>query len=77
MKQLLNFLFSLILLLLVHVAQSQTFQQQADSYLSDLVKQGKFSGAVLVAQQGKILFSKGYGFAHKEARIQNTPQTVF
>jgi CubicO group peptidase (beta-lactamase class C family) len=36
-----------------------------------------FSGAVLVAQKGTIILSKGYGFANYEHDIPNTPQTKF
>ncbi len=49
---------------------------QIDAYLSHLAESGVLSGAVLVAQHG-MLFSKGYGLADKDARIANTPQTMF
>jgi CubicO group peptidase (beta-lactamase class C family) len=38
---------------------------------------GLFDGAVLVAQNGQVIFSKGYGFADRENKIPNTPQTKF
>src|SRR5438552_78915 len=37
----------------------------------------KFMGTVLVAQDGKILLDKGYGFANLECEIPNTPTTKF
>src|SRR5579864_329754 len=37
----------------------------------------KFMGTVLVAQNGKILLDKGYGFANLEWDIPNTPTTKF
>src|SRR5437879_1835983 len=37
----------------------------------------KFMGTVLVAQDGKILLDKGYGFANLEWDIPNTPTTKF
>lgn len=38
---------------------------------------GRFSGAVLVARQGKVLLSKGYGLAEREWDQPNTPQTRY
>lgn len=63
------------------VAQSQQHQnkelyKKIDTYLSQGAKNG-FSGAVLIAKEGKILLNKGYGLANKETKQVNTPQTVF
>lgn len=38
---------------------------------------GKFMGTVLVAQDGKIVLDKGYGFANLEWEVPNTPTTKF
>ncbi len=38
---------------------------------------GLFDGSVLVTQNGQVIFSKGYGFADREKKIPNTPQTKF
>ena len=58
-----------------------TFAQDAapklDEYLSAITKQGRFSGAVLVARDGKMILSKGYGLANAELDVPNTPQTKF
>jgi CubicO group peptidase (beta-lactamase class C family) len=48
-----------------------------DSYLNDIVGQGWFQGAVLVARGGTVILSKGYGLADAERGIPNTPQTRF
>ena len=37
----------------------------------------QFMGTVLVAEDGKILFDKGYGFANLEWQVPNTPTTKF
>jgi CubicO group peptidase (beta-lactamase class C family) len=37
----------------------------------------QFMGSVLVAEDGKILLDKGYGFANLEWQIPNTPTTKF
>jgi CubicO group peptidase (beta-lactamase class C family) len=36
-----------------------------------------FTGAVLVARNGKILLSQGYGWANRDNQIENTPQTKY
>lgn len=47
-----------------------------NQYLTRLSRFG-FSGAVLVAQRGKILLHKGYGWADQQHGEANTAQTVF
>lgn len=48
-----------------------------DEYMNALTDAGQFSGAVLVAQNGTVLLSKGYGMANYDCSVPNTPQTVF
>jgi len=48
-----------------------------DERVNEAVKAGRFSGAVLVARDGKVLLSKGYGLANAELGAANTPQTKF
>lgn len=40
-------------------------------------EQKRFSGAVLVAKNGQVLLSKGYGMANFEHDVPNTPHTKF
>ena len=40
-------------------------------------KPKQFSGSVLVAQGGEVLFRKGYGMANLEHDVPNTPKTKF
>ena len=47
-----------------------------ETYLDQLEESG-FSGAVLVAQNNKIVFEKGYGLADRKNKIPITSQTVF
>ncbi|HEX4948344.1 MAG TPA: serine hydrolase [Blastocatellia bacterium] len=58
-------------------ASAQDVNAKFDEYLTHITKQGRFTGTVLVARDGKILFSKGYGMANLEFDIPNTPQTKF
>jgi len=50
---------------------------EIDIYLNSLVHIGSFSGSVLIARNGEVLLTKGYGFADREHKISNTPQTKF
>jgi len=52
-------------------------RSQIDTYLSNLTDERKFSGSVLVAQESRILVSKGYGMADTENTVPDTPQTRF
>jgi CubicO group peptidase (beta-lactamase class C family) len=53
------------------------FPTRADASMKELVERERFSGSVLVAQSGKILFEKGYGLANREWDIPNSPRTKF
>ena len=66
-----------LLLLLATIAGAQDLSPKFEEYLNNLAKPNKFSGSVLVARDGKVLFSKGYGFANVELDVPNTPQTKF
>jgi CubicO group peptidase (beta-lactamase class C family) len=62
------------------VAQAPAAKQisaKIDEYLKTAVKFDQFSGSVIVARDGKPIFSKGYGMANIELNVPNTPKTVF
>jgi CubicO group peptidase (beta-lactamase class C family) len=48
-----------------------------NEYLSGLAAADQFSGSVLVAAGGKVLFSQGYNLANREHGIPNTPGTKY
>lgn len=73
-RLLLSFTFLLLAFLPL---QAQDINAKFDEYLTAITKQGRFMGTVLVARDGKILFSKAYGLANLEWDIPNTPQTKF
>lgn len=50
--------------------------EELDDLMTEFSKKG-YSGAVLVAQNDKIVLQKGYGLADREQKIQNTPSTLF
>jgi CubicO group peptidase (beta-lactamase class C family) len=66
-----------VITLTISETQAQQLVSKVDEYLSAAVRQGKFSGSVLVAREGKVLLSKGYGTASLELGVPNTPQMKF
>jgi CubicO group peptidase (beta-lactamase class C family) len=48
-----------------------------DQYVEPYVKTRNFSGSVLLARNGKVFVSKGYGMANYELDVPNMPQTKF
>jgi CubicO group peptidase (beta-lactamase class C family) len=52
-------------------------EKRVDSYLQPYVEGGNFSGAVLVARDGRLLASRAYGMANHELSVPNTPRTRF
>jgi CubicO group peptidase (beta-lactamase class C family) len=70
-------LFLSLLCFLTPAANGQTENtaRVIDQYLSARTEMGGFSGAVLVAKDGKIILRKGYGYADVEKRIPFTPET--
>lgn len=58
-------------------SSSQDIASKADEYLSATGKMGKFSGAVLLAREGKVVVSQEYGLANLELNVPNTPKTKF
>jgi CubicO group peptidase (beta-lactamase class C family) len=56
---------------------SQTPAEEADELLKQYTKQNSFNGVVLIAQKGKILLEKGYGYKNAAAKTLNDSNTVF
>jgi len=65
-----------IMLLNTQFLLAQTKSTLIDQYLKKASKEG-FSGVVLVAQQGKVIFNKGYGMANREKAIAYDQNSVF
>lgn len=55
----------------------QDLSSKADELVKAYVKQGKFSGTVLIAKEGKVVFDKAYGMANYEWATANTTDTRF
>ena len=65
------------LLALSGAARAQDLLPKFDEYAQAAAKAEGFSGAILVARDGKVLVSKGYGMADLENDVPNTPETKF
>ena len=51
--------------------------QDIGSYLKRLGDADIFSGAIVIARDGKPVFAQGYGYADREKKIPNTGETPF
>lgn len=56
---------------------AQSTSQKLEKLMSAYAQNREFNGSVLVAQGGKILLEKSYGFQNLEKKISNTPATLY
>jgi CubicO group peptidase (beta-lactamase class C family) len=56
---------------------AQTKAQKIEALLGQYHEYGQFNGAALVAENGKVIFKKGFGMANMEWDIPNMPDTKF
>jgi CubicO group peptidase (beta-lactamase class C family) len=56
---------------------SPSLPSRIDDLVSDYVARHHFMGSILVADNGKVVFAKGYGLADVDRNIPNTPETKF
>ncbi|PIA82034.1 serine hydrolase [Gaetbulibacter sp. 4G1] len=80
MKPVINHLFSrksilITAVFLCHMSFAQTKAEQIDKLISEYTEYGKFNGSVLVSNQGKVIYKKGFGMANMEWDIPNQPNT--
>jgi len=57
--------------------QAQDKAAKIDELVSKYTENGIFNGSVLVAENGSIIFEKGYGYADRDLKTANTPETKF
>ncbi|HYH15969.1 MAG TPA: serine hydrolase [Flavisolibacter sp.] len=69
--------FFLFTFLLPFLVQAQDIASKADALLMAYHTQGKFTGTVLIAKEGKIIFEKGYGYADIQNKVPNSSKTEF
>lgn len=71
---------AMILVALQGHAHAQSHSQKAakiDELMTLANKYRLFNGSVLVAENGKVIYKKGFGLANMEWNIPNTPETRF
>lgn len=58
-------------------AKNKAFSEKIDSHIKQYIEKEHFQGAILVAQNGKIIHESAYGYADRENKIPNTTKTQF
>lgn len=68
--------FLLLFISTLHLL-AQTKQADLEKYFSVLVENQQFNGNVLVAENGRIVFEKSFGYADFSSKSLNTKNTLF
>ncbi len=75
------FPLALFFMLFLFSFRTEAYAQDKVSKIDDLVKTyydyKQFTGSVLVAEGGKVIYKKGFGLADREWNIPNKPDTKF
>src|SRR6058998_1158490 len=58
-------------------ALAQDKASKIDQLISLYNKYGQFNGSALVADNGRVIYKKGFGLANMEWNIPNAPDTKF
>jgi len=69
--------FSLVFLFFGQCVYGQTKAQLIDSLMHVLYSTHDFNGNVLVAEEGKILYSQSFGYANEETKAVLTENSIF
>lgn len=70
--------FTLLLFCLANCSlNSQTTNEKIDEVIQKYVEFDRFSGTVLLAKDGKILYAKAFGDANKSYKVKNNLETKF
>jgi CubicO group peptidase (beta-lactamase class C family) len=64
-------------LLVAAAALAQNKKAEFDKYFQSLFKNGQFNGNVLIAEKGKVIYEKSFGYADFSVKKLNTKQTSF
>jgi CubicO group peptidase (beta-lactamase class C family) len=55
--------------------KDKNVRDKISEYLELYTKTWAFSGSIAAMKNGEIIFSQGYGYANREHKIKNTPET--
>jgi len=72
-----NSILILCIVLISNMSHAQTKVEQIDELISTYQEYGKFNGSILVADQGTVIYKKGFGLANMEWDIPNQPNTKY
>ncbi|GAB3987366.1 hypothetical protein GCM10028807_07300 [Spirosoma daeguense] len=56
---------------------AQSTAEKLDEYLQAVARQNRLNGTVLIAEKGKILIQKGYGWRNESAKIANDTSSIY
>jgi CubicO group peptidase (beta-lactamase class C family) len=70
-----TFIGVIVIIATINVCFSQTKTEQLDELLNLYHEYGQFNGSVLVAEDGEVIYKKGFGMANMEWDIPNEPNT--
>jgi CubicO group peptidase (beta-lactamase class C family) len=71
-------ILTVALLVFIHLRPAaQTPAEKADALMTAYAQQYKFNGSVLVAQHGKVILEKGYGFKDAKDGTLNDANTIY
>jgi CubicO group peptidase (beta-lactamase class C family) len=59
------------------LADAKTLPAKIEKFVAPYLQMRDLSGAILISQNGKVLYEKGFGLANSETRTPNTPTTKF
>jgi Beta-lactamase class C and other penicillin binding proteins len=59
------------------LGQNKSVEKRLDTLFNMLAAQNQFSGSVLIAEQGKVLYKTGKGYSNELSQARNNPQTIF
>ena len=71
------FLLLLLTLLIIKNTYADDYSDKLDKLMSEYDKMQVFSGVVLLAKGGNIVYEKPFGYADWENKVQNNNQTLF
>ncbi len=74
-----NLVTTALLFLTTHicVGQKTNTENRLDSLFTSLSEQNQFSGSVLIAEKGNIIYKAGKGFANEKTKERNNTKTIF
>ena len=72
-----SLMIMLLRLLIIPMLVVDLAAQELGPEIDRMAQGQQFSGAILVTRGGKTLYSKAYGYAVREWKVANTPETRF